>query len=49
MKKFNLFIKVGITSFVLVKIYNLVQMFKAECQYQNENNKREYIKIPLNK
>lgn len=51
MKKFNLFMTVGITSFVLVKTYEFVQVLKAEAKYQKENQeneyKREYIKIPI--
>ena len=48
MKKFNLFMTVGITSFALVKTY---EVLKAEAKYQKENKeneyKREYIKIPI--
>ena len=51
MKKFNLFMTVGITSFALVKTYEFVQVLKAEAKYQKENQeneyKREYIKIPI--
>ena len=56
MKKLNIFLATIATSFVLVKTYELVEMVKADKEYQKDFNsnkeetyKRQYIKLPFNK